>query len=56
MFSSFTAAIGAHSSLRKLQGFLPYGFLEENYLFLLSLVFIVVHVILLVKDPKIMLD
>ena len=42
-------------SLRKLRGFLLYGFLEENSLCLLSLVFIVVHVILSVKDPKIML-
>ena len=33
-------------SLRKLQGFLLYGFLEENSLFLLSLQIIVVHVIL----------
>ena len=37
-------------SLRKLQGFLLYGFPEENYLCLLSLVFIAVHVILSVKD------
>ena len=37
-------------SLRKLQGF-P----EENYLSLLSLVFIAVHVILSIKDPNIML-
>ena len=42
-------------SLRKLQDFLLYGFLEENSLSLLSLVFIAVHVILSVKDPKIML-
>ena len=42
-------------SLRKLCGFLLYGFPEENSLCLLSLVFIVVHVILSVKDPKIML-
>ena len=42
-------------SLRELRGFLLYGFLDENYLCLLSLVFIVVHVILLVKDPKLML-
>ena len=42
-------------SLRKLQGFVLYGFLEENYLCLLSLVFIVVHVILSVKDPKIIM-
>ena len=40
-------------SLRKLQGFLLYGFLEENSLCLLSLVFIAVHVILSVKDTKI---
>ena len=33
-------------SLRKLRGFLLYGFPEENYLCLLSLVFITVHVIL----------
>ena len=39
-------------SLRKLQGFLLYGFPEENSLCLLSLVFIAVHVILSVKDPK----
>ena len=39
-------------SLSKLRGFLVYGFLEENSLCLLSLVFITVHVILLVKDPK----
>ena len=42
-------------SMRKLRIFLLYGFPEENYLCLLSLVFIVVHVILSVKDPKIML-
>ena len=33
-------------SLRKLQGFLLYGFTEENSLCLLSLVIIAVHVIL----------
>ena len=42
-------------SLRKLQVFLLYGFPEENSLCLLSLVFIAVHVILLVKDPKIIM-
>ena len=42
-------------SLRKLWGFLLYGFPEENSLRLLSLVFIAVHVILSVNDPKIML-
>ena len=36
-------------SLRKLRGFLLYGLPEENFLCLLSLVIIVVHVILLVK-------
>ena len=40
-------------SLRKLRVFLLYGFPEENSLCLLSLVFIAVHVILSVKDPKI---
>ena len=42
-------------SLRKLRGFFLYGFLEENSLCLLSLLFIIVHVILSAKDPKIML-
>ena len=42
-------------SLRKLQGFLLYDFLKENSLCLLPLVFIAVHAILSVKDPKIML-
>ena len=36
-------------SLRKLQGFLLYGFPEENSLCLLSLLFIAMHVILSVK-------
>ena len=59
-----TAAVGRSSlcfqvfllvlilSLRKLRGFLIYGFHEENSL---SLVFIVVHFILSVKDPKIIM-
>ena len=46
MFSSFTTAIGAHSISEELRGFLLYGFPEENYLCLLSLVFIAMHVIL----------
>ena len=33
-------------SLRKLWGFLHYGFPEENYFYLLSILFIIVHVIL----------
>ena len=45
--------------LRKLWGFLLYGFSEEDSLCILSLVlclcFIVVHVILSVKDPKIIM-
>ena len=46
-------------SLRKLRGFLLYGFPQENSLCLLSLVlclcFIVVHVIISVKYPKIIM-
>ena len=42
-------------SLRKLRGFLLYGFPEENSSCLLSLVFISMHVILSVKDPKIIM-
>ena len=42
-------------SLRKLWGFLLYGFPEENCLCLLSLVFIVVHVIISFKYPKIIM-
>ena len=41
-------------SLRKLRGFLLYGFPKENSWCLLSLVSIALHVILLVKYPKIM--
>ena len=40
-------------SLMKLRGFLLYGFPEENSLCLMC--FIVVHVILSVKDPKIIM-
>ena len=46
MFSGFTTTIGAHSISEDLWGFLLYGFPEENSLCLLSLMFIVVHVIL----------
>ena len=42
-------------SRRMLWGFLLYGFPKENSLCLLSLMFIDVHVILLVKDPKIIM-
>ena len=56
MFFGFTFAIGAHSISEEIAGFLLYGFPKENSLCLLSLMFIVVHVILSVKYPKIMLD
>ena len=42
-------------SLRKFQDFFLYGFPKEKYLCLFSLMFIVVHVILLVEDPKIIM-
>ena len=43
-------------SLRKLQGFILYGFPEEKLCVHCPLCLIVVLVILPVKDPKIMLD
>ena len=49
MFLSFTFAIGAHSISEELAGFLLYGFPKENYLCLLSLMIIAVHVIILDK-------
>ena len=49
MISSFTAAIGSHSISEEVAGFFFYGFPEENYLCLLSLVIISMHVILLDK-------
>ena len=51
MFSGFT--FGADSIFE--DGFLLYGFSKENSLCLLSLMFIAVHVILSVKDPKIIM-
>ena len=51
----FTSTIFAHSISEEVVGFLVYGSPEENYLCLLSLLFIAVHVILSVKDRKIML-
>ena len=38
MFSGFTAAIGAHYISEEVAGFLVYGFPEDKYLCLLSLV------------------
>ena len=55
MFSGFTFAIGAHSISEEVAGFSPLCFPEENSLCLLSLLFIAMHVILSVKDSKIML-
>ena len=49
MFSYFTAAIGAHSIFEEVAGFNPLWFPQENYLCLLSLVFISMHVILSVN-------
>ena len=46
MFSGFTAAIGAHSISEEIVGFFPLWFPRGKFLCLLSLVFIVVHVIL----------
>ena len=42
-------------SLRKLRGFLLYGFPQENICVHFLLCFITVHVILSVKDPKIIM-
>ena len=52
-FSGFTFPTGAHSISEQVEGFSPLWF-PRGKLFV-SLVFIVVHVILSVKDPKIML-
>ena len=49
LYLGFTAAIGAHSISEEVARFYLYGFLEEIFLCLLSLVFIYVHVILLDK-------
>ena len=48
----FTAAIGAHYISKEVVGFSTLWFPKGNYLSLLSLVFIVVHVILLDKIPR----
>ena len=55
MFSSFTAAIGAHSISKEVVGFSPLWIPQGKYLCLSSLVIIVVHAILSVKDPKIIM-
>ena len=52
----FTVAIGAHYISEEVAWFSPLCFPRGKYLCILSLVFIDVHVILSVKDPKIMLS
>ena len=51
LFSSFTILV-LILSLRKLRGFLLYGFPEENTVFIVSCVLIAVLFILSVKDPN----
>ena len=56
MFLGFTAATGAHSISNEVAGFSPLWFPREKFFVsLVSYVFIVVHVILSVKDPKIIM-
>ena len=51
-FQAFLPVLVPILSLKKLWDFPLYGFPEENYLCLLSLVIIVVHVILSDKIPR----
>ena len=53
MFSGFT--FGADSISEEVAWFSPYGFPEENSYVSCLLCFIAVHVILSVKDPKIIM-
>ena len=55
IFGGFTTTIGAHSISKEGAGYSPLWFSQGNYLCLLSLMFIVVHVILSVKYPKIIM-
>ena len=56
MFSGFTAAIGAHSISEEVAGFSPFMVSLRKILCVSCLLcFIVVHVILSVKDPKIIM-
>ena len=55
MSLGFIVAIGAHSISEEAAGFILYGFPKKNSLCLLSLLFIVVHAVLSVKDPKIIM-
>ena len=55
MFSGFTAAIGAHSISEEVAGFSPLWFPQGKFFVSLVSCFIAVHVILSVKDPKIII-
>ena len=56
MFSGFTDTIGAHSIFEEVLGFSPLWFPRGKFFVsLVSCVFIAVHVILSVKDPKIIM-
>ena len=56
LFFGFTAAIGVHSISEEVAGFSPLWFPRRKFFVsLVSCGFIVVHVILSVKDPKIIM-
>ena len=56
MFSGFTTSIGAHYISEEVAGFSPLWFPRGKFFMsLVSCVFIDVHVILSVKDPKIIM-
>ena len=56
MFSGFTFSIGAHSISKEVAEFSPLWFPRGKFFMsLVSCVFIAVHVILSVKDPKIIM-
>ena len=55
MFLGFAVAIGAHSISEEVVGFSPLWFPHGKFSVSCLLCFIVVHVILLVKDPKIII-
>ena len=53
LYLGFTIAIGAHSISEEVAGFSPLWFPRGKFFVSRLLCFIVVHVILSVKDPKI---
>ena len=55
MFLGFTATIGAHSIFEEVMGFSTLWFPQGKFFMSRLLCFIVVHVILSVKDPKIIM-